>query len=271
MTPAFPSIPGIVINRLHNESPNTALYIGYDKNRGGKVAIKYTNCGVSSRRRSSLIAEGRLLARLDHPNIVKVYSCESSGDAVYMIMEYIRGPKLEELKSQNVDHFRMLVPELMAQVLGALDYLHSHFVVHRDLSPSNILIDTDNKRAVLIDFGASVMRDAHVPFTPGFSSLERISNEPPDPAMDIYSAGAVFEWMISGDDLARSSFGPLIRDMMAENPQARPLPGVCLRRLTRGESSASRHCLWLTLTFVAVILILLVFFVSSLIFLMGNG
>ncbi len=103
----------------------------------------------------SFVAEARLLAQLDHPSLVKVYRFWEANNTAYMVMPLYRGMTLKEARRL------MLSPPpepwlrvVLWSVLGALDYLHGHNMVHRDISPDNIFLQ-DVGPPVLLDLGAA--------------------------------------------------------------------------------------------------------------------
>ena len=110
--------------------------------------------------RSRLLAEGRVLARLEHPNLVKVHDCgvdEATG-AAYITMDLVLSADGEPRTLSDLHAKHEIDEELLfrwyADIASALDYIHSRGIVHRDVKPSNILIAADG-RAVLADFGVS--------------------------------------------------------------------------------------------------------------------
>ncbi len=110
--------------------------------------------------RSRLLAEGRVLARLEHPNLVKVHNCgvdEATGVA-YITMDLVLSADGEPRTLSDLHAKHEIDEELLfrwyADIASALAYIHSRGIVHRDVKPSNILIAADG-RAVLADFGVS--------------------------------------------------------------------------------------------------------------------
>jgi serine/threonine protein kinase len=141
--------------------------------------------------------EGRALARLSHPNVIRVLNFFRANDTVYMVMEYEHGRTLQEIIQKN----RAVVTEnfirnVFTKVLNGLREVHSHKLLHLDLKPSNIYMRNDYT-PVLIDFGAARQTLAcDTPmlkpmYTPGFASPEHYRlRELLGPWSDIYSVGA---------------------------------------------------------------------------------
>jgi len=155
--------------------------------------------------RNELLGEGRLIAKLSHPNIVQVYHLELSADIRYMAMEFIRGGDLVD----RVQRLGPLTPaqalERTTEVLLALQHAHDLGVVHRDVKPQNLLGAIDNT-IKLADFGlATIVQDEwetnHVRAvgTPLYMAPEVWQGAPPSPASDLYGLGCVLYFMLMGD------------------------------------------------------------------------
>ena len=141
--------------------------------------------------------EGRALARLSHPNVIRVLNFFRANETVYMVMEYERGRTLQEFIQKN----RAVITEnfirnVFTKVLNGLREVHANKLLHLDIKPSNIYMRNDYT-PVLIDFGAARQTLAiDTPilkpmYTPGFASPEHYNQrEFLGPWSDIYSIGA---------------------------------------------------------------------------------
>nr|MDQ3295187.1 serine/threonine protein kinase [Myxococcota bacterium] len=162
------------------------------------------------------IEEARISTTLDHPNIVKVRDFEATDRGLFLVMDLVDGPDLLAVVSRCATLRRPLAPELAAyiacHVLEALDYAHGAVspkgqrldVVHRDVSPSNILI-TRRGHVKLADFGiaraSSLGRTQEIASGTlkgkfGYMSPEQVRGEPLDGRSDVFSMGIVLAEMM---------------------------------------------------------------------------
>lgn len=145
--------------------------------------------------------------RLDHPRIVRILDTFSIADRICMVMDLINGKSLATLLEQSSEHrlSASTAVSIMVDVLAALDYAHRHGVLHRDVKPSNILLDGGN-RAYLSDFGIAVALGEErrtrtgVPVgTAEYMSPEQIRTpQHIDHRTDVYSAACVLYEMLTG-------------------------------------------------------------------------
>lgn len=141
--------------------------------------------------------EGRALAKLSHPNVVRVLNFFRANDTVYMVMAYEHGRTLHEVIQGKPGRLsERFLRGLFARLLNGLREVHAHKLLHLDLKPANIYLRTDNT-PVLIDFGAArqtLTTDQPMlkpMYTPGFASPEHYgSRKDIGPWSDIYSIGA---------------------------------------------------------------------------------
>ena len=155
--------------------------------------------------RERFLREARTAAGLSHPNIVPIYAVEERGDLVYFAMGYVEGETL----ARRVTRAGPLAPaeaaRIVQEVAWALAYAHGRGVVHRDVKPDNILLETGSGRAMVTDFGIARQSSAgnltemgHVVGTPQFMSPEQAAGEPLDGRSDLYSLGVVGFYAVTG-------------------------------------------------------------------------
>jgi serine/threonine protein kinase/tetratricopeptide (TPR) repeat protein len=152
--------------------------------------------------------EAKAVANLRHPNIVQVHDFDIQDDIIFMVMEYIDGTdlqsKLVELEKKGEHLSIKQIGSIIKDIAGALDYAHSKDMLHRDVKPSNILLDKNGK-AYLTDFGiARLLSDQKFTATgtligtPAYMSPEQGKGEEVSRESDIYSLGVVAFELITG-------------------------------------------------------------------------
>jgi serine/threonine protein kinase len=149
--------------------------------------------------------EGRALARLSHPNVIRVLNFFRANETVYMVMEYEHGRTLQEFIQKHQGHIsERFIRGVFTRMLNGLREVHSNKLLHLDLKPSNIYLRGDNT-PVLIDFGAArqtLATDQPIlkpMYTPGFASPEHYgSRKDLGPWSDIYSVGASMYACLAG-------------------------------------------------------------------------
>lgn len=144
--------------------------------------------------------EAKIIAQLSHENIVKVYDFEERYRTLFIIMEYLRGDALEEM----IAHLRSIPPQpaihYLFQIGSAQAYAHERGIVHRDVNPSNIIVQPDD-RIKILDFGQACMagtEDFSNPGTGHYMAPEQISGDPSDARADIYALGVTAFEMVTG-------------------------------------------------------------------------
>jgi tetratricopeptide (TPR) repeat protein len=155
--------------------------------------------------------EFRALSRIDHPNIVRVYESGIHSGRPYFVMDYIKGKVLKEEISSWRDtspalRFSM-AEEILKQLATALDFVHQRGLIHRDVTPSNIMLVSQEGRTVdvkLMDFGVVKMPGQDLTMvgemvgTVAYMSPEQIIGEQIDNRTDLYSLGGVLYYMLTG-------------------------------------------------------------------------
>ena len=187
--------------------------------------------------------EARNQAGLDHPNIVRVHDYFQEAGRYFLVMDYVDGQSLQKLISDRGKLEESRAIEILDGVLQALDCAHRHGIIHRDVKPSNILIDATGQ-ARLTDFGIAVraggMRltgtGAMVIGTAEYMSPEQIRAPLQiDPRSDVYSCGIVLFEMLTGDVPFRSESDYAISQLQvtATPPDARSINPAISKRVAR--------------------------------------
>lgn len=179
--------------------------------RNGKIVTTGNKDGIFQNYKNRFIKEAKTLNSLKHPNIVRVIDLFEENNTVYYVMDYLDGGSLDMFISNKGTLSPYYTSSLFFQVSDALIYMHQHKMLHLDLKPSNIMLDSNGK-AVIIDFGLTKhFSDTGEPEssttvgtgTPGYAPIEQ-SNYKPElsdgfPAtIDVYALGATLFKMLSG-------------------------------------------------------------------------
>lgn len=151
--------------------------------------------------------ERQFLASLDHPKVARLIDGGISESGLpFLVMEFVSGLTIDRFCAAHDLDTRARIA-LVRQVLDALTYVHGRHVVHRDVKPSNILVD-ESGNVKLLDFGIARLVDATAEsaltrtgvfaFTPDYASPEQVRGEPVTIASDLYSAGVLLYRLLTG-------------------------------------------------------------------------
>ncbi|MEE8490539.1 MAG: serine/threonine-protein kinase [Acidimicrobiia bacterium] len=151
------------------------------------------------------LQEARILARLSHPNVVPVHQAGEMGESFYYIMDYVEGETLEECLERGPLPMQRVV-QIGNDLLAALQEIHEHGVVHRDVKPSNVFLA--GERVLLGDFGIAKRIETSSPpltesggfriGTPGYMAPEQVDGAEVTPVTDIYALGMVLYEALTG-------------------------------------------------------------------------
>jgi len=154
--------------------------------------------------RKRLIQEAKAAGRLTHPNIVTIHSYGESEEFEYICMEFVTGETLAHmLRERKAVPIEDAIP-IVEQILLALQTANQEKIVHRDIKPSNVMVTLD-KRVKVMDFGIAKLPSLSMTITgtvlgtPYYMSPEQISGQKVDIRSDIFSLGAVFYEMLTGE------------------------------------------------------------------------
>lgn len=178
------------------------VYKGIHKKLNFPVAIKMMrhNMAMDDDFLNGFWNEARLIARLDHENIVKVFDIEERYRTLFIIMEYIAGDSLGKMIQRLKAIPPSLAADFLVQLCDALSYAHNQNIIHRDINPTNIIIQRNDQLKIL-DFGLACpigTEDFGNAGTAFYMSPEQIHGTPVDPRTDIYAMGILAYEMVTG-------------------------------------------------------------------------
>jgi len=231
------------------------VYLGRDDRLGRDVAIKAIGRSMASdpARVAEFKREARIIASLDHPNIVRIYQMLEIGSQIYLVLEYVPGRSLDRILAESGP----LAPEralwIAAQIASALAAAHATGICHRDLKPSNVRV-RENDSIKVLDFGLAARPavsgsgmgalglGARMPCggTPGYAAPEQFDAAPPDPRADVFSLGCVMYECLSG---RRAFFGEDARSAMEATLHGTPEWSVLPEGLAEPAATLVRRCL----------------------------
>ena len=187
------------------------VYSARDKRLKRHVAIKVLPPELAFRAdiKSRFLREAETAAQLNHPNIVPIYTVEEVGNIVFFVMALIAGENLGTHLAHTGAMPPVEVRRILREVADALAFAHTRNVIHRDIKPDNILLDSDSGRAMVTDFGiARALTDSGdsrltatgmAIGTPAFMSPEQSAGDKSvDGRSDLYSLGVVGYQMLCG-------------------------------------------------------------------------
>jgi serine/threonine-protein kinase len=226
------------------------VLLAVDEALGRTVAIKtladrYAGDPVL---RARFMAEARATAKLNHPNIVRIYSLGPADEPPHFVMEYVDGVPLTRAAGPLTWGQRA---GMMRKVALAVQFLHERGMLHRDLKPGNILVGPDLEPK-LVDFGLALDLGAHqrlsragdVAGTPGYLSPEQAAGEPQlDARSDVFSLGGVLYELLTGvPPFQGDTLAELLHRIREEDPALprridaaipRDLQNICLKALEK--------------------------------------
>lgn len=229
LSPGDP-IGGFVIDRLIGRGGMGEVYLAHRAaaDFDQRVALKMLRAETAGRG-DMFAQERRLLARLEHRGIARLIDGGIAPDGrAYMAMDYVDGaPICAWSNDNNADLTRRLT--LFREVCEAVSYAHANLVVHRDLTPSNILID-HNGNVRLLDFGIAKLLDetsimpatTQAMLTPDYAAPEQLDGDTATVATDIYALGVILYELVVGAGPWRregSSIPAIIRRVLHDDPQ----------------------------------------------------
>ncbi len=228
------------------------VYLAYDEELDRKVAIKVPrpNRFEKPSNSSEYVAEARTVASLSHPNIVPVYDLGTTEEGlIYVVSKYIEGRTLSErIKTSPLSYGESA--EMLCKIARALEHAHERRLIHRDLKPGNILIETVSSTPYLTDFGLAIREEDgrlrhEIAGTPAYMSPEQFRGEGHrlDGRSDIFSLGVILYELLTGQRPFRGdSFDVLMKQVISLDPVSPKilnpsipieLDRICMRALSK--------------------------------------
>ncbi|MFJ8139140.1 protein kinase [Streptomyces sp. NPDC096013] len=199
-------------------------------------------------RRERTLREARATARIDHPNVVRVYDVVDEGERLWIVMELVAGRSLERMLTDDGALGPREVAAIGLGLVAALRQVHAGGVLHRDIKPGNVLVENGGRRVVLTDFGIAAIQDATaltvvgmLVGSPDYMAPERISGRPQGPPSDIWSLGATLCAALGGrSPFSRDTTLATLHAVLYEEPElpaaAGPLRDVLAALLEKEPS-----------------------------------
>ncbi len=229
------------IGRYHileqlGEGGMATVYKAYDTHLEAEVAVKVIRTDelppkVLARALKRFEREAKALARLNHPNIVKVTDYGEYEGQPYLVMPYLTGGTLKERLKKTERMPWQEAARLLVPIAKALDYAHKRGMIHRDVKPSNILI-TETGEPMLTDFGVAKILDDEATLdltgtnmavgTPEYMAPEQVTAKTVDHRADIYALGVVFYEMVTGRKPFQADTPMAVLFKHASEPLPRP-------------------------------------------------
>jgi serine/threonine protein kinase len=234
-------LAGYRVESLVARGGMSVVYRARDERLGRDVALKLLAHDLAEDEsfRARFLRESKIAASLDHPGIVPVYAAGEVDGLLYLAMRYVEGSDLKALLRRDGPIAPARALALLDQVARALDAAHGRGLVHRDVKPANILVESegDTERAYLADFGltktdasaAGSTAAGQLIGTIDYVAPEQIRGHDVDGRADVYSLGCVFYESLTGaPPFARAAEVAVIYAHLQDEPPSasRRRPGL---------------------------------------------
>ena len=213
------------------------VYLAREVHLDRLVAIKLLPPALASSTdlRERFLREARMAAKLTHPNIIPIHAVEESGAFVFYVMAFVEGESLADRVRTRGPVSSTEATRILREVAWALAFAHAQGLVHRDIKPDNILIESSTGRALVADFGIAAAFgeaiDDRVVGTPEFMSPEQALGGALDARSDLYALGATAFFALSGQLLFEgASPTEVLARQVTESPRPLASLGVAVPR-----------------------------------------
>src|SRR5210317_1368231 len=216
------------------------VYQAVDNKLGRDVALKVLPADMAAdpARLARFVREAKMVAGLNHPNIVTLFSVEEADGVHFLTMELVEGKTLDDLVPSNGLTLERFF-ELATPIADAVASAHGRGIVHRDLKPTNVMVTDQGRRVKVLDFGLAKLTETRTPDgltemptealtqegivvgTPHYMSPEQAKGDVVDQRSDIFSLGVVlFEMATGRRPFQGESSIELLSSVLKDTPQA---------------------------------------------------
>lgn len=237
------------------------VYLAQDRNLDRLVALKipHRERMIAEKAAARFVREAKVAAKLNHPNIVRVYDAGVDNHCYFIASEYIKGVTLQDIvETVSFREAALLVVKLA----GAVHCAHQFGIIHRDIKPANVMLD-DRREPHLMDFGlATLDKDEEkltkagvIVGTPAYMSPEQAQRgriEELGPRSDQYSLGALFYELLTGQPPFSGSIEYVLYSVIYETPDPpslkrkdlpKDLEVICQKAMSRSPEDRYSSCL----------------------------
>jgi len=216
--------------------------------------------------RARVLREAQAAARLNHPGLVTVFDVIEEDGRPLIVMELVKAPTLADLVARDGPLAEERAAAIGVDVLDALGAAHREGIIHRDVKPANVMV-SDSGHVQLGDFGIAAVIDdpkltssGNLAGSPSYMAPEQAENRPPTAATDLWGLGATLYFAVEGrppfaetgaiatltsvvnsahrPPQRATALAPLLDDLLAKDPAARPSAAETGRRLTEVRDAA---------------------------------
>ncbi|WP_035052104.1 serine/threonine protein kinase [Andreprevotia chitinilytica] len=209
------------VRKTLGQGAQGTVYLGHDLQLDRPVALKALKPGSTALGSD----EVRMSSRLQHPNIVTLYDAFQGDSQPWLVFEFVEGETLSARIKREGAVPPVKAVELILGVLDGLAYAHTQGVLHRDIKPQNIMVDTQDRPRIM-DFGIAAVRGSEAASqfagTAGYMAPEMLRNMPIDAQADVFAVGMTLYQLLTGQSAAAGETIHAVLHRVANEPFVPP-------------------------------------------------